>query len=226
MAPWSAGGAGGPPRARSYGNSAVEALPELVQEWYHAVATPLGVGNLPWAKACVAKGVDVNARLDGFGGNAIFVAIEQGNWEMLTWLVEEAGADLHAVDFGGYNALDYAAACRQHLPDRPPRRANGAPAPSDIASYLREQGLQYTWFGAVLAEDVDRIWEFLENGQDVDARGGHFQRNAVEEALDNGSVWIARFLVVKGGTVGVRQPQFEFPKESTCSALIAGRFAN
>ena len=36
----------------------------------------------------------------------------------------------------------------------------------DIASYLKSQGMKYTWFGAALAEDIDRLWEFLDNGQD------------------------------------------------------------
>ncbi|CAE7256674.1 unnamed protein product [Symbiodinium natans] len=46
--------------------------------------------------------------------------------------------------------------------------------------------MQYTWFGAALAEDIDRLWEFLENGQDVNERGGHFNKSALEEAADNG----------------------------------------
>ena len=36
-----------------------DSLPELVQEFYHAVGTPLGIGNFEWAKECVKKGVDV-----------------------------------------------------------------------------------------------------------------------------------------------------------------------
>ena len=71
------------------------------------MTTPLGIGNLPWAKECVQKGVDVNARLDPYGGNALYVAIEQANWLIIQWLVEEAGVDLESVDYAGYNALDY-----------------------------------------------------------------------------------------------------------------------
>jgi len=81
-------------------------------------------------------------------------------------LVEEAQVDMQVLDYGGYNALDYAAACHWHHPDRPPMLADGKLAPMDIASYLKSQGMKYTWFGAALAEDIDRLWEFLDNGQD------------------------------------------------------------
>eukprot|EP00448_Togula_jolla_P038292 CAMPEP_0170622630 /NCGR_PEP_ID=MMETSP0224-20130122/29237_1 /TAXON_ID=285029 /ORGANISM="Togula jolla, Strain CCCM 725" /LENGTH=210 /DNA_ID=CAMNT_0010948969 /DNA_START=93 /DNA_END=725 /DNA_ORIENTATION=- len=208
-----------------HGNDTVDAMPELVQEWYHAIGTPHGVGNLPWAKECMKRGVDVNVRLDVYGGTALFLAIEQGNWPMMQWLVEEAGADLEILDYGGYNAMDYAAACHYHHPERPPLLPDGSLAPSDIASYLKTRGMRYTWFGAALAEDIDRIWEFLENGQDVDERGGHFNRNAVQEALDNGNIFTARFIMVKGGTVGIMPAQFQFPEESECVALTMGKLA-
>lgn len=211
------------PRTRLYGNNDVEGMPELVQQWYHAVSTPLGVGNMPWAMECVQKGVDINARLDGYGSTALFVAIEQGNWSMLTWLVEEAGADLELLDYGGYNGLDYAAACHQHHPDKPPLLPDGGYAPMDIASYLKSKGMKYTWFGAALAEDIDRLWEYLENGQDVNERGGHFNKNALHEALDNGNEWTARFLMVKGGEFGIPAAQFLFPEATQVKALIAGR---
>lgn len=65
----------------------VRLLKSLCQEWYHAVGTPMGLGNMAWAKECVKKGVDVNARLDAYGGTALFLAIEQGNWSMVKWLL-------------------------------------------------------------------------------------------------------------------------------------------
>mmetsp|Transcript_10191 Transcript_10191/g.27054 ORF Transcript_10191/g.27054 Transcript_10191/m.27054 type:complete len:174 (-) Transcript_10191:115-636(-) len=151
MAPSSRTGA--MPQTRVHGNDSVDALPEIVQQWYHAVATPLGVGNLTWARECMKKGVDVNARLDAYGGNALFVAIEQGNWSMMEFLVDEAGIDLDMLNYGGYNALDYAAACHQHHVEKPPLLRDGKLAPMDIASFLKTRGMLYTWFGAVLAEE-------------------------------------------------------------------------
>lgn len=171
------------------------------------------------------KGVDVNERLDAYGGTALFLAIEQSNWEMVKWLVEEAKVDLEMLDYGGFNALDYAAACHCHHPDKPPTLADGAAAPMDIASYLKEQGLRYTWFGAALAEDIDRLWEYLENGQDVNERGGHFNKNAMEEALDNGGFWTAKFLMVKGGQTSLRLHNASMPEESECVANIQGKLA-
>jgi ankyrin repeat protein len=32
-------------------------------------------------------GADVNARLDAYGGTALFLAIEQGNWPMVKWFL-------------------------------------------------------------------------------------------------------------------------------------------
>ncbi|CAE7923321.1 unnamed protein product, partial [Symbiodinium sp. KB8] len=213
-------------RTRIYGNDTIDSMPELVQEWYHAVGTPMGVGNMAWAKECVKKGVDVNARLDAYGGTALFLAIEQGNWDMMKWLVEEAKVDLEILDYGGYNALDYAAACHWHHPDRPPMLPGGKPAPMDIASFLKGQGMQHTWFGAALAEDIDRLWEFLENGQDVNERGGHFNKSALEEAADNGGYWTAKFLMVKGGQVSVTPNWiYSMSPESHCTANIQGKLA-
>mmetsp|Transcript_114007 Transcript_114007/g.243135 ORF Transcript_114007/g.243135 Transcript_114007/m.243135 type:complete len:231 (-) Transcript_114007:23-715(-) len=223
------------PRTRVYGNDAIDSMPELVQEWYHAVGTPMGLGNFPWAKECVKKGVDVNARLDAYGGNALFVAIEQNNWAMMTYLVEDVKVDLEQVDYGGLNALDYAAACHCHHPDKPPMLADGSSAPSDMATYLKSKGMQYTWFGAAMAEDIDRLWEYLENGQDVNERGGHFNKTAMEEAIDNGGYWTAKFLEVKGGMTPFSQKWMTLtggapgsvavPQESQCIASIQGKLA-
>ncbi|CAK9081821.1 unnamed protein product [Durusdinium trenchii] len=211
-------------RTRIYGNDAIDSMPELVQEWYHAVGTPMGLGNMAWAKECVKKGVDVNARLDAYGGTALFLAIEQGNWSMVKWLIEEAGVDMEVLDYGGYNALDYAAACHWHHPDRPPQMPDGKLAPMDIASYLKSQGMKYTWFGAALAEDIDRLWEFLDNGQDVNERGGHFNKSALEEAADNGGYWTAKFLMVKGAQVSVTPNWiYAMAPESSCTANIQGK---
>mmetsp|Transcript_15367 Transcript_15367/g.40797 ORF Transcript_15367/g.40797 Transcript_15367/m.40797 type:complete len:220 (+) Transcript_15367:102-761(+) len=211
------------PRIRLYGNDAIDSMPELVQDWYHAVGTPMGLGNFPWAKESVKKGVDVNARLDAYGGTALFLAIEQCNWAMVKYLVEEVKVDLELVDYGGFNALDYAAACHQHHLDKPPVLQDGTLAPTDIASYLKSQGMAYTWFGAALAEDIDRLWEYLENGQDVNERGGHFNKNALEEAADNGGFWTARFLMVKGGISGTKLSQITMPEESEVCAAIQGK---
>lgn len=222
--PWARRGMAKQARTRIYGNDAIDSMPELVQEWYHAVGTPMGVGNMAWAKECVKKGVDVNARLDAYGGTALFLAIEQGNWPMVKWLVEEAQVDMQVLDYGGYNALDYAAACHWHHPDRPPMLADGKLAPMDIASYLKSQGMKYTWFGAALAEDIDRLWEFLDNGQDVNERGGHFNKSALEEAADNGGYWTAKFLMVKGAQVSVTPNWiYAMAPESSCTANIQGK---
>jgi hypothetical protein len=187
------------------------------------VTTPIGIGNITWAKECVQKGVNVNARLDPYGGNALYVAIEQANFPMIQWLVEELQMDLESVDEGGFNALDYAAACHQHHPDKPPFLPDGTLAPMDIASYLKSKGLKHSWLGAALAEDIDRIFEFLDHGQDINERGGHFNRSAMEEALENGNFWTARLLYVKGALEGLPASQFEFPQESEVKALVMGK---
>lgn len=36
----------------------------------------------------------------------------------------------------------------------------------------QDRGLEYTWRGAVIGGDLDRINEFLENGQDIEERTG------------------------------------------------------
>mmetsp|Transcript_25727 Transcript_25727/g.47009 ORF Transcript_25727/g.47009 Transcript_25727/m.47009 type:complete len:218 (+) Transcript_25727:35-688(+) len=206
------------PRLRKFGNDAIDALPATLQEWYHAIASPLGVGNREWAQECIGKGVDVNARLDGYGGNALFLAIEQGNFAMVKWLVEDVKVNIEALDFGGYNALDYAAACGFMY-----EAGSTGTTTLDLASYLKSQGIQHTWLGACIAGDIDRIWEFLDNGQDVNERGGHFNRNGCQEALDHGQFWTARFLMVKGGTMPPQSNPFGVAQESTVKAFLQGK---
>merc|ERR1711972_383208 len=165
----------------------------------------------------------------------LFLAIEQNNWSMVKWLVEEAKVDLEVVDYGGFNALDYAAACHCHHPDKPPELPGGIPAPMDIASYLKSQGMQYTWLGAAMAEDIDRLCDFLENGQDIDEHGGHFNKTAMEEALENGAYWTAKFLEIKGATApyaykkmtltGALPNVITLSRESECTATVQGKLA-
>mmetsp|Transcript_107680 Transcript_107680/g.195945 ORF Transcript_107680/g.195945 Transcript_107680/m.195945 type:complete len:222 (+) Transcript_107680:117-782(+) len=211
------------PRTRAHGSAVIDSLPDLVQEFYHAVGTPMGIGNFDWAKECIKKGVDVNARLDVYGGTALFLAIEHGNFMMVKWLVEEACVDLEVVDYGGYNALDFAAACHYHHKESPTMLPDGDLAPVDIATFLKRQGMKYTWFGAALAEDIDRLWEFLENGQDVNERGGHFNRNAAEEAKTNGCEFTSRFLFVKGAVLGVQPTFITYPDECECKVYVQGK---
>ena len=41
------------------------------------------------------------------------------------------------------------------------------------AAFCEDRGLEYTWRGAVIGGDLDRINEFLENGQDIEERTGY-----------------------------------------------------
>ena len=112
-------------RVRRYGNDVIDSLPPLLQDWVHAITS----GDLTWAKECASKDVDVNARIDPYGGTALFLAIELAHVSLIRWLVEEAHVDIEVVDYGGYNALDYVAACGYH-------HSVGADT-LDIASYLK-----------------------------------------------------------------------------------------
>merc|ERR1712061_173401 len=80
---------------------------------------------------------------------------------------------------------------------------------------MGSHSMQYTWLGAAMAEDIDRLWEYLENGQDVNERGGHFNKTAMEEAIDNGGFWTARFLMVKGAVGSVLPAHVAMPEESS-----------
>ncbi len=48
---------------------------------------------------------------------------------------------------------------------------------SSPPKFLQDRGLEYTWRGAVIGGDLDRINEFLENGQDIEERTGHLTWN-------------------------------------------------
>ena len=52
-------------------------------------------------------------------------------------------------------------------------RSGSAAAGTAGAAFCEDRGLEYTWRGAVIGGDLDRINEFLENGQDIEERTGY-----------------------------------------------------
>ena len=54
--------------------------------------------------------------------------------------------------------------------DWDPQQPAGSAA---FPAFCEDRGLEYTWRGAVIGGDLDRINEFLENGQDIEERTGY-----------------------------------------------------
>ena len=82
---------------------------------------------------------------------------------------------------------------------------------ADIVNFLKDKGLEYTWRGAIIGGDIDRINEFLENGQDIEERSGYFcegnyQYTAVQMANKYGRTSIARYLLLGDALIALRDP--------------------
>eukprot|EP00971_Amphidinium_carterae_P297627 5913161-Amphidinium_carterae.2 len=90
---------------------------------------------------------------------------------------------------------------------------------ADIVNYLKDKGLEYTWRGAIVGGDIDRVNEFLENGQDVEERGGYFcegnyQMTGFELAVKYGRFSLARYLLVLGAVIPRDICQMQCPFQS------------
>merc|ERR1719291_1256736 len=98
---------------------------------------------------------------------------------------------------------------------------------ADIVNYLKDKGLEYTWRGAIIGGDIDRINDFLQNGQDIEERTGYFceggyQLTGVQMATKFGRYSIARYLMVLGAVVPRDVCQMQLPYEHDVTACPSG----
>jgi ankyrin repeat protein len=202
-------------RPRFPGNRFLDALPEIHQQLESAIA----MGDVLWVKDCVRKGADVNCRLDQKGSTPLMMATEAGWVHIIRFLVENTQVDLELTDSGGYNAADLAAMHGYVSAEEKGRNADVA----DIVNYLKEHGLEYTWRGAIIGGDIDRINEFLENGQDIEDRTGYpcegdYQMTGFQTAIKFGRYSVARYLLVLGAVIPRDVCQMQLPLESDMRA--------
>merc|ERR1712232_1331259 len=127
----------------------------------------------------------------------------QGGWaNIVRYICEHSDVNLELVDSGGFNVCDIAA--YNGFLSMEERGQNSEVA--DIVTYLKERGVEYTWRGALIGGDIDRINEFLENGQDIEERVGYYgeacyQFTGVQLAVKFGRYAVARYLMCLGATV-------------------------
>mmetsp|Transcript_92972 Transcript_92972/g.259857 ORF Transcript_92972/g.259857 Transcript_92972/m.259857 type:complete len:223 (+) Transcript_92972:72-740(+) len=198
-------------RPRLHGSRYVDALPDIDQQLENAVV----MGDVAWVKDAVKKGANVNCRVDEKGSTPLMLAIQGGWLSVVKYLVEQTDIDLEAVDSGGFNAADVAAMYGYLGWEE--RGFNSDVG--DIVNYLKDHGLEYTWRGAIIGGDIDRINEFLENGQDIEERMGYYcegnyQFTGVQMAVKYGRFAIARYLMVLGAVIPRDLCQLQIPYES------------
>jgi len=198
-------------RPRIHGSKYVDALPDVDQQLENAIV----MGDLSWVKDCVKKGANVNCRLDEKGFTPLMLASEGGWANIVRYLVDCTDVDLEAVDSGGFNATDIAAMNGYLGWEEKGLNADVA----DIVNYLKIKGLEYTWRGALIGGDVDRINEFLENGQDIEERVGYYcegnyQYTAFEMAVKYGRYAIARYLMTLGAVIPRDICEMQMPFEN------------
>merc|ERR1711924_5856 len=198
-------------RPRCHCNKFVDALPDIDQQLDNAIL----MGDLAWVKEAHKKGANVNCRMDVKGATPLMLAVEGGWAPIVRYLVETAKCNLDLVDSGGFNACDLAA--MWGFVSEEERGCNSDVA--DIVNYLKDRGLEYTWRGAVIGGDLDRINEFLENGQDIEQRVGYFteanyQMTAAQMAIKHGRYNIGRYLMVLGAVMPRDICQMQIPYEN------------
>eukprot|EP00928_Gymnodinium_smaydae_P082732 TRINITY_DN66027_c0_g1_i1.p1 TRINITY_DN66027_c0_g1~~TRINITY_DN66027_c0_g1_i1.p1 ORF type:complete len:240 (+),score=34.37 TRINITY_DN66027_c0_g1_i1:57-722(+) len=197
-------------RPRFRGDTYVDALPELDQQLENAI----NMGDLEWVKECVKKGANVNCRVDARHYTPLMLAVEAGWANIVRYLVESTPVRLEDVDAGGFNATDIAALNGFLSAEERGWNADVA----DIVNYLKDHGLEYSWRGAVVGGDIDRIREFLDNGQDIEERVGYpceagYKFTAFQLAVKYGRFSIARYLLVLGASIPRDLCQMQIPDE-------------
>lgn len=203
-------------RPRFHGDRYVDALKDVDQQLENAI----NMGDVSWAKECIKKGANVNCRLNEKGFTPLMLAVQGGWANIVQCLVEESDADLNLVDVGGFNAADLAALNGFVSAEEKGWNADVA----DIANYLKDHGLEYTWRGAIVGGDIDRINEFVENGQDLEDRVGYFcegdyQFTGYQLAVKYGRMSIARYLLVLGAVIPRDICQMQLPYECELHGL-------
>jgi len=76
----------------------------------------------------------------------------------------------------------------------------------DIVSFLEGEGSSPGWFGNAFRGDLDRVKEFLENGQDIDLQG-RYRRTAFAEAHLRGHWAVEIFLAQQGCSRQIFHPE-------------------
>mmetsp|Transcript_30451 Transcript_30451/g.80752 ORF Transcript_30451/g.80752 Transcript_30451/m.80752 type:complete len:239 (+) Transcript_30451:69-785(+) len=168
-----------------------DTLPQDLWEFENAVVD----GDVFTVRKCLEAGVNPNAPLDSNSLTGLMIACTMGNWDIVQLLVEDFDADLDGpLSRAGMRAVDYAGAQGYRFPNEHP-----------ITEYLKSQGSQHTWWGAVASGDFMRVKEFVDNGQDVDeCNPVLWNGNGIFIAQEFGQMRIAQYLVTKGGTAMVR----------------------
>jgi ankyrin repeat protein len=197
-------------RPRIKGNQYVDSLPDIDQQLENAIC----LGDVTWCQECIKKGANVNCRVNQKGFTPLMLAVEGGWANVVRYLVENTPVDLELVDVGGFNVADVAALNGFLCAEEKGWNADVA----DIANFLKDHGLEYTWRGAILGGDVDRINEFLQNGQDIEERVGYvcegdYQFTAFQMAIKYGRMSIARYLLVRGACIPRDVCQMQLPNE-------------
>lgn len=153
-------------------------------------------GALQAVHDLILQGADKNAPLDQEKKTPLMIACSLGWFSLVKWLVEIEGVDPDGpMSMCGFRAIDYAGKNQFRWPNED----------LEIADYLKSVGSNYTWWGACFSGDIDRIEEYLENGQDInEINPVWWNFNGVECAIYAGQGKVAQFLIARGALVQVR----------------------
>ena len=155
---------------------------------------PAGVAASAIAEL-VAAGADVNAP---FGEETLLQMLTNAGNTAAVWILLEAGAEVDARHpRGGHTALHLASL----------HGASGAvqlmlEAGADVGARDSDGSTPLHW--AVTGDNGAAIRMLAEAGADVDGRGGKDNRNAVDQALIDGSVAAIKALAEAGADLGTR----------------------
>ena len=187
----------------------VEAPPASGPAWEGSLHSAANRNDLPRARQLLAKGADVNARLDGDGMVPLHYAVAHAHREMVELLLE-AGADVDATDGDGRSVLAQGAGAVQ--PEMVRLLLERGASVHTATHYTRFTALmeaanvpreRLAWFGAT-EEVLDGIVRALLKAGAKVSQASYIGETPLMMAAGEGYAMIAKTLIDAGANVNAQ----------------------
>ncbi len=155
------------------------------EEQYNPLIGAAERGQTEMVEFLISKGVPVNLQTES--RSALHEASYYGHLGVVKVLIKN-GADVNRKDFASVTPIDYAA-YRDY---------------KDVVKYLVENGAYETLFSAVVTENLPKIEQLIEKGQNINVKIRFGDETPLHLAVEVNSIGAARFLISKKAEINAK----------------------